>query len=456
MPREVSTRKSHGEEFFGSEKDKYKKRKRRYRLVLILALILGCMGICVLALERLNNRIPDQINILVGKEEVLSLGIPMEAELNTDDITVIQTNTERLPANSLHLNLNEPVILESSKTGSYEMVLKLFGIFEFKKISLDVIEAMEVIPCGMPIGITMETNGILVLGTGTIAGADGMNYEPALNLLKTGDYIHEVNGKTIKQKEELIAAIQESPQESVLLTVERSKELIQVEITPVKSTAGDYKIGAWIRDDSQGIGTLTFITTNGKFGALGHGITDVDTGGLIQISGGTIYDAEIVSIIKGKAGEPGELSGYILKSEDHLLGEVSQNTGQGVFGSLNGLGRSSGSLFGTNSSKKVEIGLRQQVKTGSAIILSDVSGTLEEYTIEIEEINLGSNNLNKGMVISITDERLLELTGGIVQGMSGSPILQNGKLIGAVTHVFVKDAARGYGIFIENMLQMLE
>lgn len=417
--------------------------------------MLCCIGICILGLKRLNNRIPDQINILVGKQEVLSLKIPMEAQLNTEDIRVVQTDTKRLPANTLHLNLNEPVVLESSKTGSYEMILKLFGIFEFKKISLDVIESMEVIPCGMPVGITMETDGILVLGTGTIAGADGMNYEPAINLLKTGDYIHKVNGKEVKEKEELIAAIQQNPLEPITLELDRDGSKVSIEIQAVKSTAGDYKIGAWIRDDSQGIGTLTFITSNGKFGALGHGITDVDTGGLIQISGGTIYDAQIVSIVKGKSGEPGELSGYILKSEDHQLGTVSRNTGQGVFGSLNGFAQSSQVLRGGKSAK-VEIGLRQQVKTGPATILSNVSGTLEEYEIEIEEINLGSNNLNKGMVISITDGRLLNLTGGIVQGMSGSPILQNGKLIGAVTHVFVKNAAKGYGIFIENMLQMLE
>ncbi len=430
------------------------KRKRKYRLFLIFALILCCIGIYILGLKRLNNRIPDQINILVGKEEVLSLGIPMEAELNTEDIKVVQTDTKRLPANTIHLNLNEPVILESSKTGSYEMILKLFGIFEFKKISLDVIESMEVIPCGMPIGITMETDGILVLGTGTIAGADGINYEPAINLLKTGDYIHKVNGQQINRKEELIAAIQKNSLEPIHLQVDRDGKEIDIEIQPVKSTAGDYKIGAWIRDDSQGIGTLTFVTSNGKFGALGHGITDVDTGGLIQICGGTIYDAQIVSIVKGKSGEPGELSGYILKSEDHKLGVVNHNTGQGVFGSLGSWGQTY-EWLGTKRTP-VEIGLRQQVKVGPAKILSNVSGILEEYEIEIEEINLGSNNLNKGMVIKITDQRLLNLTGGIVQGMSGSPILQNDKLIGAVTHVFVKDAARGYGIFIENMLQMLD
>lgn len=430
-------------------------KEKKYRRLLLLCFLLIIAGIGILSYRRLDQRIPDKIHILVGKEETLSLGIPVEADLLTEDISVIQTDTNRLPASSIHLNLNEPVVLQSSKTGSYEMILKLFGIFEFRKISVDVIESMEVIPCGVPVGIIMETEGILVLGTGTIAGADGLNYEPALNLLKTGDYIHEVNGTKIEEKEELIAAIQRNPEEIVDLTVIRDGKEVKVQVKPVKSTAGDYKIGAWIRDDSQGIGTLTFVTSNGQFGALGHGITDVDTGGLIQISGGTIYDAEIISIIRGKVGEPGELSGYILKNEEHKLGEVAKNTGQGIFGRLNALGQTSDGILG-NQGEIVEIGLRQEVKKGSAVILSDVSGKIEEYEIEIEEIDIGGSNLNKGMVICVTDERLIELTGGIVQGMSGSPILQNGKLIGAVTHVFVKDSTKGYGIFIENMLQMLE
>ena len=249
-------------------------------------------------------------------------------------------------------------------------------------VSLDVLNNIEVIPCGNPIGITIKTKGALVLGTGVVTTESG-NVEPASSVLMTGDYIIAVNRVEIDGKEELIKAIQSAAQDRLILTVLRGKEQFEVQVARVRTAAGDYKIGVWVRDDTQGIGTLTFITTNGRYAALGHGISDVDTGILMTAAGGDIYDAEILSITKGKAGTPGELTGVIRKSEATRLGSVAANTSRGVFGRLcveNGVRER---LEEMSKYGVVELGLRQEVKTGPATILCQVDDAIREYDIEI-------------------------------------------------------------------------
>ena len=285
----------------------------------------------------------------------------------------------------------------------------------------------------------------MVLGTGVINGQDGLNYEPALNKLRTGDYITTINGNKVKYKEELMEAIDISDGETLELGIRRNKEYMTYNVTPVKSTSGDYKLGVWIRDDTQGIGTMTFITQSGDYGALGHGITDVDTSQIVEVSKGNIYNADIMSIVKGQEGKPGELIGVIEQEENNIIGNINKNTSQGIFGEVN-------EGYTLNFDKLLPIGLKQEVRQGDAKILTCLGDKIGEYDITIEDITLGGSNDNKGLVIQITDEELLETTGGIVQGMSGSPIIQDGKIIGAVTHVFIQDSTKGYGTFIENMI----
>ncbi len=217
-----------------------------------------------------------------------------------------------------------------------------------------------------------------------------------------------------------------------------------VQIEPVYSPADKaYKLGVWVRDSIQGIGTVTFFDeeTN-RFGALGHGIYDVDTGGLMSLKQGHITSAQLTDIVKGEKGVPGELEGFI--AADEVLGDITKNTEIGIFGDAK---------TAAFTGDSYPIGVQTEVEENKATILSNIAGdTVIPYEIEIEQVNHFAKDNNKGMVIHVTDERLLEQTGGIVQGMSGSPIMQNGKLIGAVTHVFVNDPTRGYGIFIENML----
>ena len=231
-----------------------------------------------------------------------------------------------------------------------------------------------------------------------------------------------------------------------MLTVLRAEEEIELSLQPVWTEEETYKVGIWVRSDAQGIGTLTYVDSQGHFGALGHGINDIDTSTLLSLEKGTLYASTIRSVIKGTKGVPGELAGVIHYRDDAVLGTIEQNTVTGIFGTL------SCSLDCFHLEGPVEVAYKQEVQTGPAVIRSALDGTIREYEIEIEKVYLNSSDANKGMVIRVTDPELLELTGGIVQGMSGSPILQNGKLIGAVTHVFVQDSTSGYGIFIENML----
>ena len=244
--------------------------------------------------------------------------------------------------------------------------------------------------------------------------------------------------------------IQKSQGSDIRITLRRNGEIITTRITPIKSVSGKYQIGTWIRDDTQGIGTLTFISTNGHFGALGHGITDIDTGRLMEIGKGTIYDAQIISIVKGKEGEPGEIIGMIRQNEKNKIGSITDNTSQGIFGDMNHKYKIK------DEYKPLKIGFKQEVKTGKAYIRCMVDGAIADYKIDIQKIDISNSNHSKGLVIKITDERLLNITGGIVQGMSGSPIIQNDKIIGAVTHVFIQDSTKGYGTFIENMVNKLE
>ncbi len=429
--------------------------RKKYRRMLVVLFLIAIIGIIAFSYYKINTSIPERIRILAGKEHNFDLAVPMEADIYADNISVSQRNASNIPAGSLNIDLSKPFSLQSEKTGSYKVVVKLFGWLSIKEIKLDVIDTIEVIPCGGTIGITLNTDGVLVLGTAKVTAKDGMNYEPSLNSLKSGDYIMVANGKKIDSKEELIDVIQQSKGSSIELDVKRNDELIKVIVNPVETAEGEYKIGSWIRDDTQGIGTLTFITTTGQFGALGHGITDVDTGLLMNVGDGNIYDAEIVNIIKGKTGTPGELSGIIHDSENSKLGTIYENSVQGIFGNISAKANIKNKMSDKFYNKPIPIGLKQDIKIGDASILCNVDGEIKEYKIKITEIDFG-NSHSKGLVIKITDERLKSLTGGIVQGMSGSPIIQDNKLIGAVTHVFIRDATMGYGTFVENMLQILQ
>lgn len=337
------------------------------------------------------------------------------------------------------------LVLSVSVGGSYFLLEAQKSKLE-KAVSADTSGNM-VIPGGMPVGIYLETDGVLVLGTEPIEGMDGQNYEPAAHLVKEGDYIVGINDEEISDKSELIAAVKSLDQDDVVLKVMRKEQAIDIRIKAVQCAVDDYKLGIWVRDNAQGLGTITYLTADSGFGALGHGIHDTDTGELLSISKGLLYTTSIRDIQKGESGTPGGMEGIIVYNNYNMLGTITENSEEGIYGTLDRID----TLF--KNADPVETASADEVKEGEAVIRCSVDGSVEEYQVQIKAVNPSAKEANKAIELEVTDEKLLELTGGIVQGMSGSPILQNGKLVGAVTHVFVNDPTKGYGILIEEMLK---
>lgn len=391
--------------------------------------------------------IPDRLNVVVDEEENFHFSLPVKVSLYSESEEVVLNNGSNIPSNEIHLQLDQPFSVYSENEGTYHLNMKLFGLFEFKDIEVDVSDTKYAVPCGLPIGIYMKSDGLMVIGTGEVTTKNGDVIDPADGILKSGDYIEAINGVPASDKKDMIKAVNETKNGPLMLEVRRDGEEMEVQMTPVETAEGDYKLGLWIRDDTQGIGTMTYMDMNGEFGALGHGISDSDTGLLVTTSGGELYDTEILGIEKGTFGKPGVMSGVIYYGTQSRLGTIDDNTDAGIFGEVNEKFKS------RVKGEAIPIGYRQDVKKGTAYIRSAVSGELKDYEIEIQKVDYSTARKSKDMVIKVTDPELLELTGGIVQGMSGSPIIQDGKLIGAVTHVFIQDSTRGYGIFIENMLE---
>ena len=307
-------------------------------------------------------------------------------------------------------------------------------------------DTLTVVPVGRAVGIKLFSDGVVVVGTSEITTQDG-TVNPAKDCgLREGDIITHINATEVDTIEEVTALLQELEGETMSIRAIRDEKQVQLTAQAVRCSAdGEYKLGAWIRDSMAGIGTVTFYCPQtGTFGALGHGINDVDTALLMPLESGSILPATVSGVEKGQSGTPGVLRGVF--DSDVTLGELDGNSTCGIYGTMTDTSWFNG--------QAVEVASRDEVKAGKATILSNVSGNqVEEYEIEILKVYPDSQDGGRDYLVHVTDPRLLEQTGGIVQGMSGSPILQNGKIIGAVTHVMVDDPASGYGIYIGDMLQ---
>lgn len=396
-------------------------KQKKYRKFLWYALVGTLLSLFILIYGTMKDHIPDEIFVYADEE--------------TDWETFFQ----------------EPLIsyddtVEVSQNGSYQIRCKWLGVLPLKTIKVHTVEKQEVLVSGSPVGIYMETKGVLVIDSGEIMDREGIRRTPAEHIIQSGDYICEIDGKVLTGKRQLMQLVRENQGEPMELQVIRHQETIKLEMTPVETEDGSYKLGIWVRDNIQGIGTLTYVEPDGTFGALGHGISDTDTGERLEISDGDLYRADILSIRKGTAGTPGELRGVINYREENRIGTICGNSQYGIRGQME-----PGKY--TESMKKIPTGLKQEIQTGKAEIRCDIGDGIREYQCEILEIDSNARDTNKCFVLRITDDDLLSRTGGIVQGMSGSPVLQNGKLIGAITHVFVNDPTKGYGIFIENMME---
>ncbi len=381
--------------------------------------------------------IPKNIYMTTGESYVVNMSTPFDGEIESNE--VLSINNKKVKDN-IYLDLANDNIMKSEEDTVANINVKLLGL-PIKKVQLCFMPEKKVEVIGRTVGICIDTKGVLVLGVGQVKSTDGKEYMPCKGILRSGDIILEIDNIKINNKEELIDAVKNKS--TIKIKAMRNDKEFNINVNPIKSVDDNtYKLGLWIRDSTQGIGTITYYDKeNNTFAALGHPINDVDTGEKMKIDGGEILDANIIKAEKGQIGTPGALIGNI--DFNRTIGYINSNENNGVFGKM------CGKIDGI----EMPIGYKNDVKTGNASIYVNTSGKfVEKYSIHIDSINKYNTNDTKNFVLTITDKRLLGMTGGIVQGMSGCPVVQNGKLIGAVTHVFVNDPTKGYGIFVENML----
>ena len=387
--------------------------------------------------------LPNSVIIFEGEELNLKTVVGLKIKrANGTNMPVIQAS-----------NLGESE--QSSKyetAGTFELNLNLFGTIPVKEIDVNVIPKTKVVPMGNLIGAKLYTSGVLVVGMSEIQGDDQQKHKPYEGSgIEEGDMIVEMDSKKIANTDELVETVNSSKGKVIQIKYVRNDETITTSIQPIKSEDNEYKLGLWVRDAAAGVGTLTFYEpSTGKFAALGHGIVDVDTGDIINIANGELVTSNLVAIKKGEKGTPGEIKGSI--DSGVTIGNISKNTNFGVFGLV-----SNKNNLNLNGAKEYEVALRSEILTGEAEIICELENEKkEQYKIEISKIYTSNNYDNKSMMIKITDERLLQKTGGIIQGMSGSPIIQNGKFVGAITNVLVSDPTTGYAIFGDLMVKQMK
>ena len=386
--------------------------------------------------------IPDNIILFQGEKfnlkTVFGLSFSTKYDNNTKDgYDVLQISTSAQE--------------EEGYNGKVRLSLNLFGKIPVKTIDVNIIENTKVVALGDIVGLKLYTNGVLVVGMSEISGIDNNKYKPYEKTgIREGDMIVKVNKAIVTCTADLLKTINEAEDNEVSLSYVRDGNLEQTSITPVKAEDNSYKIGLWVRDTAAGVGTVSFYEpSTGIFAALGHGILDIDTEKLLDISTGDFVTTNIVSIKKGEKGSPGKIQGSI--DNQKVIGEIYKNTELGVYGALKNI-----SALSINTNNTIDVALRDEIEIGKANIICTLENDQkEEYEVEIQKIYKNNTWDNKSMVIKVTDKSLIDKTGGIIQGMSGSPIIQNGKLVGVLTHVLVSDPCMGYGVFADMMIKQM-
>lgn len=401
--------------------------KTIFKFLIVFILIIIFIYVCNISF------MPDSIILIQG--EKLNLNTLFGLSIKQIE------NNGTIQASSL---LNKEKV---SEVGKVDFNLSLFNTIRLKEITVNVIPKTKVVPIGKSIGMKLYTDGVLVVGMSEIEGK-----KPYQNSgIEEGDRIVEINNNQIDTTDELINTVNRSNGEEVKIKyIETDNSVKTTSIKPVK-TGNEYKLGLWVRDAAAGVGTLTFYEPESQmYAALGHGITDIDTSELINIASGELVTTNILSIVKGKKGEPGEIRGTI--ENGYEVGKVYKNTRFGVYGNL-----TNKNIFNISNNNAIDVASREEVEKGKAEILCELeNGNTKNYEIEIQKIFTNNNEDNKSMLIKVTDDELIEKTGGIIQGMSGAPIIQNGKFIGAVTHVLVSDPTQGYAVFADIMIKQMK
>ncbi|MDK2835421.1 MAG: stage sporulation protein [Thermosediminibacterales bacterium] len=391
---------------------------------------------------------PAKIKVIEGEQFELNIGFPIKLTIKSDKEGILKINGDLVNSKDC-LNIKRSFAIESLEQGKVQLDFKLFGLIPFKKMEVEVIPKVKVIPGGHSIGVKLRSKGVIVVGFSMIPGTDSRETCPGKEAgLQLGDLITEINDVELESVDHMAEIINNNGGKPLKLKVKRDKVYKEITLVPKYNYEDEtYQIGIWIRDIAAGVGTLTFYEPNRKiFGALGHIISDVDTGKPFELGEGEIINAKVAAIEKGKRNQPGEKKGVFIE-ENEVIGKIIKNTKFGIYGILKT------SLENPIYNKSIPVALVSQVKEGPAEILTVIDNDkIEKYDIKIIRLFNQNGPREKGMIIKITDKKLLSKTGGIIQGMSGSPIIQNGKLVGAVTHVFVNDPTKGYGIFAEWMI----
>lgn len=404
-------------------------KKTFFRIIILIVLFIIYSYILVI------SNIPNNIVIFEGENIELKSLFGLKLDINNSESIQVSVSDEN----------------KIDMVGKTTAKLSLFDNISIKNINVDVLPKTKVIPVGTMAGLKLYTSGVLVVGMSELEGIDNKKYKPFENTgIKEGDSIIEIDSNKIESTEELIEKVNNSNGNDINLKYVHDEETKECSIKPVKTSNNQYKLGLWVRDSAAGVGTVTFYDKDTRsFGALGHGITDIDTEKLINIESGEFVSTKIINIIKGENGTPGKIQGSIENGKN--IGTISKNTKFGIFGRVDNL-----TSLNIDTSKEMEVALRDEIKLGKATILCSLdNNNVESYEIEIEKINKQNNYDNKSMQIKVTDYKLIEKTGGIIQGMSGSPIIQNGKFVGAITHVMVQNPTEGYAVFGDMMIKKM-
>lgn len=418
----------------------------KYRPAIGICVALLIVTFCFSPQFRSIYGLPLHMRIIAGESPALHAQFPFTLTINP----ALEQNLTTQSMLAMDV-LSRPAFLETLKLGNTTVQFKLLGIIPIRTVQVDVLPALNLIPGGNSIGVVLHSRGVIVVGNSPIVSTSGQLVNPAKEGgINIGDVILSINGIFVQSDSQVADLIDRSGKEGRILEIvlKRGDQEMNSKVQPTLcDDTKRYRIGLFVRDSAAGVGTLTFQDPKSyAYGALGHIITDSDTNQPIDCEQGKIVAAKVSGIQQGLRGQPGEKIGVFIE-EDQLLGNIEKNTKFGIYGKL------TTDLTNELYSETIPIASMNQVQTGNAEILTVVNGqTIERFNIEIQKINLQEYPESKGLVIKVTDPNLLEKTGGIVQGMSGSPIIQNGKLIGAVTHVFVHDPTRGYGCFIDWML----
>lgn len=395
-----------------------------YRKIVKTALV--AIGIISARCSYTAGRLPDIININYGQD------------VNIQSLPFVSLSPDEKPAPARRMATGDEKTIYSAR---------LFGILPVKEVAVVSGNRRYVAVSGKPFGIKMFCDGVMIVGFSDILTGTGYKNPAKLAGLKAGDIIVSIDGKTTRTNEDVEKLIDKSDGQPINILYLRGDKQASATLTAVKGTSdGKWKSGMWVRDSGAGIGTMTFYDLNkGYFCGLGHGIKDVDTHQELRLLSGEIVPVKITGVVKSKNGSAGQLKGSFMTTI--ASGKILHNGKTGVYGKT----------YTADKDRLMEVANPSDIKPGKATVLTTINGTQpQEYEIEIEKVNLTSADRNKNMVIRITDSRLLALTGGIVAGFSGSPIIQNGRLVGAVTHVFVNQVDRGYGIFATNMLATMD